>query len=300
MASLFKRDRGEGYAAGERRRSADHESFLAHRAYLWAKLAGLVVAFVVVTYLLVDVQPRHNGGSWYGYTLGTVGAALIVWLALLGIRKRRPTPGSWSLKGWTSAHVYLGLSLVVIGTMHTGFQLGWNVHTLAWVLMMLVILSGLYGIAVYAILPQALSENRREMTREEMIESLAAIDRQLEAAAQPLARDDADRVIAALDQDVFDAGLIARFRGPGSRDATRRALEHISTGRAYDDGSDGDDLVQQKVRALLGKRAAQIDQIRRQMQTKAMLEVWLFVHVPLTIALLAALIAHIVSVFYYW
>ena len=43
---------------------------------------------------------------------------------------------------------------------------------------------------------------------------------------------------------------------------------------------------EQKVRSLLGKRAAQIDQIRRQMQTKALLQIWLYVHVPLTIALL--------------
>jgi hypothetical protein len=36
------------------------------------------------------------------------------------------------------------------------------------------------------------------------------------------------------------------------------------------------------------------------MQTKALLQIWLYVHVPLTIALLAALTAHVVSVFYYW
>ena len=136
------------------------------------------------------------------------------------------------------------------------------------------------------------------MTREQMIESLATIDKQLEAAAQPLTREDADMVIAALEQDVFASGIRARFAGAGRADATRRALDHISTDRAYDD--DPDDLAQRKVRALLGKRAAQIDQIRRQMQTKALLEIWLYIHVPLTIALLAALIAHIVSVFYYW
>ena len=59
-------------------------------------------------------------------------------------------------------------------------------------------------------------------------------------------------------------------------------------------------LVFTVLRSLLGKRAAQIDQIRRQMQTKALLQIWLYVHVPLTIALLAALTAHVVSVFYYW
>ena len=33
---------------------------------------------------------------------------------------------------------------------------------------------------------------------------------------------------------------------------------------------------------------------------KAFLDIWLYFHVPLSFALLAALIAHIVSVFFYW
>ena len=51
------------------------------------RTAAIVVLCVVAiaAYALVDVSPRHNGGSWLGYTLGTIGALLIVWLALLGI-----------------------------------------------------------------------------------------------------------------------------------------------------------------------------------------------------------------------
>ena len=33
---------------------------------------------------------------------------------------------------------------------------------------------------------------------------------------------------------------------------------------------------------------------------KTQLEIWLYLHVPATFALLAALIAHILSVFLYW
>jgi hypothetical protein len=36
------------------------------------------------------------------------------------------------------------------------------------------------------------------------------------------------------------------------------------------------------------------------LRIRALLEIWLFVHIPLTIALVAALVAHVVSVFFYW
>ena len=42
------------------------------------------------------------------------------------------------------------------------------------------------------------------------------------------------------------------------------------------------------------------DRITRDLQVQALMEVWLYVHVPLSIALLAALVAHVVSVFFYW
>lgn len=276
--------------------SADHEGFLRYRRFRWLKIALVLCLVSVAGYVLADVKPRPNGGSWLGYTLGTIGAALIVWLALLGVRKRAMTPGAWSLKAWTSAHVYLGLSLVVVATLHTGFQLGWNVHTLAYVLMMLVIASGIWGISVYASLPAALSANREELTQEQMIEGIRANDRQLREAAQPLGREHSDLVIAALDQDPFRAGPWTRLSGNWRHCTTARAIERL--GQAEAQGLGGASVSQ--VEKLLIRRKAQLDRLRRQMRLKALLEAWLFIHVPLTIALLAALTAHIISVFYYW
>ena len=145
---------------GRVRSDGAHDGFLRHNNFQWLKVGASVSLAAILAYLLIDVQPRPNGGSWYGYVLGTAGAGLIVWLTLLGLRKRVMTPGAWSLKAWTSAHVYLGLSLIVIATLHTGFQFGWNVHTLAYVLMMFVILSGIFGVSAYATLPRAMSANR--------------------------------------------------------------------------------------------------------------------------------------------
>src|SRR3546814_7113528 len=78
------------------------------------KIATALCVAAIAAYLLTDPTPRPSGGTWVGYTLGTIGALLIVWLSLLGIRKRAITEGRWSLKAWTSAHVYLGLSLVAV------------------------------------------------------------------------------------------------------------------------------------------------------------------------------------------
>lgn len=293
MASLFQRRRNRATQT-ERVRERQHEGFLRYAGFRWAKISGALCLLVIVSYALVDVTPRHNGGSWYGYTLGTIGALLILWLTALGYRKRRMTSDYWSLKAWTSAHVYLGLSLIVIGTWHTGFQLGWNVHTLAWALMMLVILSGLFGVVAYATLPQALSNNREQMTQMQMLEAIRAFDRQLHSAAQPLSPEDTAPVLAALDEDPFAGGIGARLSGRYPRCATAAALAALSTSR----GSAGE--AREKVVGLLRQKQAALARLREHLRLRALLEIWLYVHVPLTFALIAALSAHIISVFFYW
>ena len=226
------------------------------------------------------------------------GVLQILWLTMLGLRKRAMTRGRWSLKAWTSAHVYIGLSLTVIATLHTGFQFGWNVHTLAYALMMLVILSGLYGIVVYATLPDALSDNRSEMTRSQMVDVVTKLDRQLQVAAQPLTHDDTEIVRLSLSEDVFRAGLIRRLSGGEGACRNARALRRLRERLTLATG--GEESAVQAVVQLLERKAAALTRIRRNMRLRAMLEVWLYVHVPITFALIAALTAHIISVFFYW
>lgn len=291
MATLFQRRRRATQTGRVRERR--HEGFLRYANYRWAKISGALCLLVIVSYALIDVTPRPNGGSWYGYTLGTIGAGLILWLTALGYRKRRMTADHWSLKAWTSAHVYLGLSLIVVGTWHSGFQFGWNVHTLAWALMMLVILSGLFGVIAYATLPRALSANRDQMTQMQMLEAIRAFDRQLHAAAQPLSPQDTTPVLAALDEDPFAGGIAARLSGRYRGCATAAALRALSARRGASAELD-------RVVGLLTQKQAALGRLRAHLRIRALLEIWLYVHVPLTFALIAALSAHIISVFFYW
>ncbi|MEO7177274.1 MAG: hypothetical protein ABIW83_00380 [Allosphingosinicella sp.] len=277
---------------------ASHEGFLRHRNFLWLKLALLLSLLALTGYALIDVQPRPNGGSAYGYALGTLATLLILWLTLLGVRKRAMTRGRWSLKAWTSAHVYLGLSLIIVATLHTGFQFGWNVHTLAYALMMLVILSGLYGIVAYARLPRQLGASRSGMTRPQMIDAVVKLDRQLAAAAQPLGDEEAGIVRLALDDDPFRGGLRRRLSGRYPRCRSALALAEARRRLTLATGADAQAL--EGVAAVLERKCAALARIRAHLRIKALLEIWLYVHVPVTFALLAALAAHIVSVFFYW
>ena len=278
--------------------AASHESFLRHKQFLWLKIALLICLLAILSYGLIDVQPRPNGGSWYGYTLGTIATLLILWLAMIGVRKRAITRGRWSLKAWTSAHVYLGLSLVVIATLHSGFQFGWNVHTLAYALMMLVIASGVYGMAVYATLPKRLSDSSAEFTRAQMLAAVEKLDRQLQLAAQPLAVEETRIVQRSLDDDPCRGGPFARLSGNYPKCQTARA--RIALSARIDAAPDGQKQAIDAAVKVLQRKGAVLSRIRQQMRIRALLEVWLYVHVPLTFALIAALAAHIVSVFFYW
>jgi hypothetical protein len=289
-----------GKAIARAPRETAHEGFLTHKRSRWLKIALFLSALAIAVYVFTDPQPRPNGGTVAGYTLGTIGTLMIIWLSLIGLRKRIITTKPYSLKGWTSAHVYLGLSLIVIGTLHTGFQLGWNVHTAAYVLMMFVIISGMYGIFVYARLPEQLSANRNEATQPQMLDAIRTLDRQLDTAAQPLGKDEADLVRLSLEQTDIGGNLWQRLTGRQPQCGTARARDAIQelVNQQMRTGKPDQRLTQ--ILFLLERKDAGLAQARRHIRMKTQLEIWLYIHVPATFALLAALIAHILSVFLYW
>ncbi len=280
----------------------NHESFINHARYRWLKFAiFLSIAAVVATFFALaptGFRIAHFGATWLGYTLGTIGALIMVWLTMIGIRKRAMTSGHWSLKAWVSAHVYLGLSLTVIITLHSGLQFGLNIHTLAYVLMLLVISSGVFGLVAYANLPVALSDARGDMTKVQMLETIRSLDHRIHDAAQSLDGRQAQIAQLSLDETMLGGGLWRRLFSSYRRCGNRRALARLPRVRGKAQGAQAEAL--DKIEDLLQRKEEVLATARHYSRIRAYLESWLFVHIPATFAMLAAVTAHIVSVFFYF
>ncbi len=275
-----------------------HEGFLAHKRFRYLKLAGVAMIAAIIVYAIVDQKVRPNGGTWYGYTLGTISALLILWLMMLGIRKRAMTQGNWSLKGWTSAHVYLGSSLLVLATLHSGFQFGLNVHTLAYAIMVIVIVSGFFGVYYYSVVPRKMSDNRAHRSQKDMLDAIRALNSELREAARPLDQKYLKDVTNAIRKTRVKPGLFTSINNAQQNCATTRAANRLRKAAANADPEMRRPL--EAVTAILERKAALLLRTRRHIRSKTLLQLWLYFHVPLSFALLAALTAHIVSVFFYW
>jgi hypothetical protein len=292
-----------------------HQSFLSYRRkrYLWIALALCVAA--IAAYAWHAPRSTPNGGTWLGYTLGTIGAVLILWLTALGIRKRSYKSRLGTVQGWVSAHVYLGLALIVIVTLHTGFQFGWNIHTVAYALMVLVIVSGLIGISAYLRLPREMSQNRASLTREQMWAEVDDLDQRCIRIAGALPGEFRDAATSNRDRTRIGGSPWAVLAGSDrsqvmlpaaggaavlqlNRDQSRM-LDWLGSQLARSNDGERSRTIGELISVVSARRVV-LKRLRRDAQIRGWLEIWLYVHVPLSLGLLGALIAHVVSVFVYW
>ena len=275
-----------------------HQSFLFYRRFFFLKVAAGLVILSSLVYMVDSPRGGPSGGTWLGYTLGTIAAGIIVWLTWFGWRKRSYAATRARLGAWLSAHVYLGLSLIVLATLHCAFEFGYNIHTLAYVLMMLVIASGVYGIFAYARYPRLMTANRRGTTQIQVLGQIASLDGEIRLAL--LGMEDAIvRVVApAIEHDDVGGSVWRQLSGRYPDCSTAGALQGFTALEHTMPVARREEM--RNIPALLTRKGELLQRLRRDVQYKAMMDIWLYIHVPLTFALLAALTAHIISVFFYW
>ncbi len=292
------------------RRIEGHTSFLAYDSYRYLKWAVAAVVVAILIYWLVPPYGARYGGGWAGYTLGTMSALLVLWLTWFGYKKRsynsrlahrnnaagNPVEDPSRLARRLSAHVYLGCALLFIATLHTGFNFHWNLHTLAYTLLCIVIFSGIFGISAYARYPRRMTANRENATTAQMLNRIAGIDGELRHEAMALDDTTAGVIEHAVETTAVGGSMVRQISGRYPRCTTAAAIAYMERQRASVPAED--EATWRQIRLKLDEKSAVLGRLRRDIRYKAIMEAWLYLHVPLTFMLIAALVAHIVAIFF--
>jgi hypothetical protein len=293
-----------------------HQSFVTIGRYRYALVPAVLAAACAGAYLSQSRVQQPSGGTWLGLTLGTIAAALILALMGYGIRRRTFRGRVGNATRWLSIHVYLGLCTVIVATLHCGFAFGRNIHTLTYALLCLVVTSGCWGVYAYLRYPALLVRVRGNSGREQLLRKLADLDTQAVALARSLNPTLRELVIDAIRRTRVGGGLWTQLRAldkstlmlssplhPGfarvvSNAGQRTFIELLALQHA----AGGTPEVRQTLDKLLtvtGNKAVVQRQLQRDVQLQGLMQFWLYLHLPLSFGLLAALAIHVVSVFFY-
>jgi len=290
-----------------------YQSLLKYKKYRYLKASSILLIVCIVIYLSQGPSQPANGGTTQGYILGSIATFIILLLTYLGIRKRQYLSNLGNLQGWTSAHVYLGISLLLIASLHTDFQVGWNVHTLAYSLMLLVILSGFYGLYTYMHYPRVLSNNKTGGSQDVWLVEMNEIDDKIKEISISCRLNERLYVLSAIKNTSLKGGLFNQFKGKdyskvreqeGNKklvsNKNQQTVINILAQAIPKSISQSESSALNQLLTLFSRRQRLLKIIRRNLQIKAYLKVWLIFKIPLTIAILAALLVHIIVVFLYW
>lgn len=293
----------------------------------WGAATAVVTGIATAFYVPYHLHSLNGtaGGTIPGLIFGILGFALLFFIGLLGFRRYVPAWRIGRMEIWLRAHFWLGITGSILIVYHSGFHFGGPLTTaLMWLLIILNI-SGFFGIVVQQIVPKLMTLQVPLETIYDQIDHvrsqlLAEADERVEAICGPLNESVPAGAPAIVHQGartgsaIPDAGLHKNAVKPtagGSsplRDFYVKQLQPFLAGptRLHPmSKSARSTILFANVRTLvppaLHETLADLEQIteecRQLLHQKTLhhwLHGWLLVHVPLSYAFLVLAIVHAV------
>lgn len=245
-------------------------------------------------YLLDDPIGLPSGGSILGYAYGGIATAGILYLMYYGMRKRSYFSSRTTLLGILSAHSWIGISLLLIVPLHSAFSFGLNIHTLAYLLLCSVVFSGIWGSYLYLKLPQQLSSQRGGSKIKDLLAQLKTIENEIKKKSEKIAKEQLEQIPELKQIGVLPSIIKSCFAPSETINYKERYAKILS---------ECDEAGQEKMLyfiTLFAKRAEILSKLKSEVRIQTMLRLWLYLHLPLSFAMLAAVAIHIFCVFYNW
>jgi len=172
----------------------------------WAMVAlGIFVAGLVLYLLELWGSPQGaRGGSAIGLMFGALGFGFMIYAAALGARKRVPTWRLGRAKAWMRGHMWLGLLSLPLILFHGGFRFGGMLTEILMWLLIITVVSGVYGALLQNSIPKKMTS---EIPLETIYDEISHV--------RGLLRQEADQAVESL------CGNFGLAKGPG--DEVQRA-----------------------------------------------------------------------------
>jgi len=278
-----------------------------HKFDLWATIWHIIgiLSVIVLGGLAVWATRTFSQdvplspGSWLTirWLTGLTGLAGIAWVMAYPMRKQVYRRRAGALRYWMLSHIYLGILAGVILLVHGGTSSGGLLTTLLMISFDLVIATGLFGVAVYVIVPRLMTRIEREPL---LLEDLEARREELRAelvrAADATANEDLKRLIQRKVRRRFlGLGYLFRqyFKQEDLRTMLAEARSEFRNDAASMDRADDARLMETVENAATLRRVDALCYLHQS------LKLWIAPHVLFTSLMLVLMAIHIVQVAYF-
>ena len=151
----------------------------------------LAVACVAYAIYAAGAPVGPRGGSAMGLVFGVAGFAFMIFAALLGARKRVPTWRLGRAQAWMRGHLWLGLLSLPMILFHGGFHFGGMLTRVLMWLLIVTVVSGVFGAVLQHYLPRVMTTDVKLETIYDEIGNVRGLlreeaDRGVEAICGPL------------------------------------------------------------------------------------------------------------------
>jgi hypothetical protein len=283
----------------------------------WAVVSALVLGLAVVIYIpyaLGSTPP--SGGSALGLAYGIAGFGVMLAATLLALRKKFPIWRIGRTQSWMRAHLWLGALSLPLILLHAGFLTGYGLTSVLMWLLVFVYVSGFAGAYLQHTMPRRIM---REVPMETIYEQIGHVRGQLLDEADTVVADASGKLQVAVPVAASGASALASVMRVGADDTaplrefyTREMRPFLQAPSRAHPLADPTTAAEQfgRLRPLVppGLEPAIADleslceeerQLLRQERMHGLLHGWLIVHVPLSFALMALAVVHIVMALRY-
>jgi hypothetical protein len=266
-------------------------AFLQPKRRDWFVASGAVAAAAWLGYVVASWWWPWAPGQWGGLTFGTLASVLFLVDALYPLRRRLLARPLGTAQHWVQLHIYGGLLACLFVFLHIGFrqpggQFGW------WLLGLTVwsTASGLVGVWLQKWIPILISRNLSVEALYERIPELVArlqeeADRVAEGSSEILARAYSAEIRPQLATVTPSWSFLADIRG--GRERRLAPFQHVQQFLDQGERQRFEDL-----QAILTEKT----ELDAHYSLQRVLRVWLVIHVPPAMLLLALAAVHIAAV----